>query len=544
MAEKYEKVDAVVIGAGLAGIVTALELLNTGKKVALIDRDIPEKLGGLARWSFGGMFFVNSDHQKKRGIRDSVDLALRDWNSFAEFGEGDHWPRKWAEQYVHQCTDEVYRWLLTQGVSFFPVVHWVERGLHQPGNSVPRFHMAWGTGQGLTDTLIARLQNHPKRDNLRLEFGFKVEEIITGSNGAEGVRGVKEANGETFEVYAENVVVAAGGITGNIEMVKKHWYKPWGEPPETILNGSHPVADGALHLEVERLNGNLTHLDKAWHYAAGVHHPNPKFENHGLSLVPVKSGLWLNYQGQRMGPIPLVSAFDTRYLVERICQEPVKYSWQVYNRKIAVKEMAVSGSEFNDGFRDKDYLKVLKTVLFGNKNLVDHLLKNCKDFVVANSIDELADKMNALTGEGHVQKDLLRDSIRHYDEMLGRGKKYHNDEQLRRISQLRQYTGDKLRVSKYAKIEDKSALPLIAVREFILSRKSLGGIQTDLECRVLTRPGSNPKPETIPGLYAVGEAAGFGGGGMHGLRSLEGTFLGGCVFTGRIAAKAISGKKL
>ncbi len=338
---------------------------------------------------------------------------------------------------------------------------------------------------------------------------------------------------------AESTVSASGGIGGNIPLVRKHWYKPWGEPPEKILNGAHRFGLGDLHTEVAQKDGSITHLDKMWPYAAGIHHPKPNRQDHGLSLVPPKSALWLNYKGERIGPMPLITAYDTRYLVEQICKQEKKYSWQVLNLKIAYKEFAISGSEHNKAMKEKNLLGFLKTILLGNKDLVNEMIDSCQDFVVANSIEELAKKMNELCGTNDVSVESLREAITTYDDNIDRGPKYFNDEQLRRIAHTRSYRGDKVRTSKFRKIADSKAKPLIAIREFILSRKTLGGIQTNLESEVLRTNG-----DKIIGLYAVGEAAGFGGGGMHGQGSLEGTFLGGCVLSARIAAYSIVDRKL
>ena len=537
--------DIIIVGGGIAGIITAYELLQSGQKVLLIDRDTEANFGGLAKWAFGGMFFVNSKHQKKAGIKDSVSLALRDWHSFAQYGENESWGPKWAEQYIHLCTPHGYDWLKKKGIGFFPVLNWVERGLYEPGNSVPRFHMVWGTGWELTYGMIRHLKGHPRAENLALKFGHRVLEVTTSGKRITGVRGAIEGSGEEFEAKADVVVVASGGINGSIERVKKHWHKDFGNPPEVILNGAHQYAIGDLHDAVGNIKGNITFLDRQWNYAAGIRHYAPRKADHGLSLVPCKSALWLNYQGKRFGPMPLVTAYDTRYLVERICEEPVKYSWQILNRKIADKEFAISGSEHNELFRDKKFVKfVLQTLLSGNKKLVDKVIDKCEDVIVAYSIDELVEKMNALTGDDHVKKEYVEDAINIYDAHIERGPKLHNDEQIRRIEYARQYRGDKARTAKFQKINEASAMPLIAIREFILSRKSLGGIQTNLDGNVMTKPDSNGIQHAIDGLYAVGEAAGFGGGGIHGHRSLEGTFLGGCVITARVTANAILGKKL
>ena len=539
MASTYSS-DIVIVGGGIAGITAAIELLNFDKKVLIVDRDTKENFGGLAKESFGGMFFVDTPQQRRAGIKDSPELAFKDWCSVAQFGEGDELPRAWARAYVYNCTSHVYEWLKSKGVSFFPVVHWVERGLFKPGNSFPRFHMVWGTGSELTNVLIKRLLNHPKAlTNLEIVYQHKGEELLTEGKRVIGIKGIDESTNKEFEAKGEQIIVATGGMGGNIERVKRNWYKPWGEPPETILNGAHKYALGDMHDAVQNKDGIVTHLDKNWPYAAGVHHPRPQREGHGLSLVPPKSALWLDYTGNRFGPMPLITAYDTRYCVEQICNQKKKYSWQILNMKIAYKEFAISGSESNKAMREKSWLGFIKTILFGNKELVHDMLDNCKDFVVADTIEELVDKMNVLAGTSDVKLEHVQNSVSTYDAHINRGKKYFNDEQLRRISHARQYRGDKVRTLKSQKIVDPKAGKLIAIREFILSRKTLGGIQTNLDGKVMGKDG-----QPMSGLYAVGEVAGFGGGGMHGLGTLEGTFLGGCVLTGRVAAYSIAGKKL
>lgn len=529
--------DNLVIGGGLAGLVTAIELLDAGQRVLLLDRATPERLGGLARISFGGVFAVDSPEQRSSGVSDTAELALADWVAFGELGEADVWPRRWAEAFVGRCRVDVRDWLVARGVKFLPVVNWVERGLFTPGNSVPRFHIVWGTGLGLIQALEQTIANHPHRQKLEIQYRHKVEELTAQNGRIVGCTGVDEATGKSFTATAENVVVASGGIAGDLERVRRNWYPAWGKPPEVLLNGSHPEADGKLQDAAAAHGAQVTHLEKMWNYAAGVHHWKPTHPHHGLSLVPPKSALWMDAHGKRLGPTPLVTAFDTRYLVETIAQQPRKYSWQIMNMKIATKELAVSGSQFNHAIRDKSYPRFLGNLLFGNKALVQEFIDNCPDFVTAGSVRELAAKMNEVQGDDAVNADILAEEIARYDAQIDRGPKLHNDDQLRRIAHARQYKGDRFRTCKFAKIDDPSSRPLIAVREFILTRKSLGGIQTDLQSRVLDAAG-----QPIPGLFAVGEAAGFGGGGMHGLRALEGTFLGGCIFSGRAAGRAIVGR--
>jgi hypothetical protein len=413
-----------------------------------------------------------------------------------------------------------------------PMPMWVERGLHVPGNSVPRWHIVWGTGHVLALTLAENLMAHPARDLLESRFGYRVDALATTDGRVTGCRGVIEATGEEFEVAAEAVVVSAGGINGDIDRVRANWHADWGRPPEVILNGSHKFADGRLHDAAARVGGAVTHLDWQWNYAAGVRHWRPRKPGHGLSLVPPKSALWLNWRGDRIGPMPLVTGYDTHDLVAQICRQDRGYSWQLLNRRIALRELAVSGAEFNPAFRDRQRLRVARDLLLGNRWLYDELTANCEDIVVADTLPELVERMNELVGDGSVDLDAVTDAATRYDGRIGLGPRFHNDEQLRRIEFARRWTGDRLRTCKFQRILDPKAGPLVAIREFIISRKSMGGLQTDLESRVLDRHG-----HPVPGLFAAGEAAGFGGGGMNGKRGLEGTFLGGCILGGRIAGK-------
>ncbi|MBF0227103.1 MAG: FAD-binding dehydrogenase [Desulfobacterales bacterium] len=529
------KSDVVIIGGGLAGIAAAFDLLDKNKKVTIIERDKRENFGGLAKESFGGIMIVGTPHQKRLGINDTPEIALSDWLSFANFDENDIWPRKWAEFYVNESIPYIYEWLVKRSVKFLPLVNWPERGIFKPGNSVPRWHIVWGTGYELIRLILKHLEAHPKRNNLNIYFNHKVDNLIEQNGKIIGCSGVKEDSQEEFEAQADAVIIASGGICGgDLSKVRDNWYKPWGQPPKTLLNGSHPFADGLLHDCVDKLGGNVTHLDLQWHYAAGIHHPKPKRAMHGLSLVPPRSALWVNALGKRIGPVPLMGYTDTRYVVEQICKQPGQYSWQILNFEIAIKELAVSGSEYMNAFRYKKKFKLLMDVLFGNKELVRRLIKESKDIITGINIRSLVHKMNEVSNEYKIDKDLLESEIKAYDDQIDRGPALFNDDQLRRIANFRNYRGDRIRTCKFQKINDKDAMPLIAIREFILSRKSLGGIQTDLSCRVLDKEGS-----PIDNLYAVGESAGFGGGGIHGQGSLEGTFLGSCILTGRIVAKSI-----
>ncbi|HZU60676.1 MAG TPA: FAD-binding dehydrogenase [Solirubrobacteraceae bacterium] len=531
----------VIIGAGIAGLVVTLELLEQARgpdRLLLVDRCEPYEVGGLAREAFGGMFMVDTREQRRSGIRDSVELALEDWNRVADFADGDEWPRRWAEAYVSRARDEVGGWLKRYGVRFFPVVNWAERGVYGDGNSVPRFHLTWGCGKALVDALWEAIQRHPRRSSLEVRFRTRVAELLSAEGRATGCRMVSQDDpgAEGHQVRAKTVVIAAGGVGGNLDIVRREWPAELGAPPPEILMGSHYYADGAMHEEARRLGANVTHISRMWNYADAVRHPFPRRPLHGLKLIPPRSGLVLDPTGRRYGPIPLMPTFDAHYALERMCEDPRGYYWMVCNWKIARRELDVSGSEHNPQIREKRLIRFLLSVLVGKPNLVRHFVQHCPDFVTASSLDELGLRMRGVMDDQALDVELMKREVRRYDATVARGRPLHNDDQLRRIDQLRRWRGDRLRTCAFQAIEDPAAGPLIAIRMTVMARKSLGGIQTDLDSRVLRPDGS-----AFLGLYAVGEAAGFGGGGMHGRRSLEGTFLGGCVFSARLAARSIAG---
>lgn len=542
MSPRTYQADVVIAGGGLAGLVTAYELLDHGRSVLLIDKDKADKLGGLAKESFGGVHMIDTPLQRRSGIRDDPDLAWKDWQECAHFGPADRWPKAWAKLYCDTSRECIWDFLSQKKVSFLPIVNWVERGLYRPLNTVPRWHVTWGTGWEIVSRVVDALEAHPNRAKLEMLFEHEVNEIEIAAGRAVSFAGRAMAGGEAFRARGEQLVIASGGICGgDLSKVRDNWYAPWGAPPKELLNGAHDFGDGLLHDRVRALGGNLTHLDKQWHYPAGIHKPGNRRPSDGISLVPPRSALWMNARGERIGPTPLVSYTDTRFLVEQICKQPGQYSWQVLNRKIALKELGVSGCDYMTAFRHKKKLLLAQQLLFGNRELVDRLIAECPDdIVVAGSLPELVDKMNERSLYGHrVDLETLEYYVREYDDQIDRGPGYYNDEQLRRITVYMSYRGDKVRTCRFQKILDPRARPLIAIREFILARKTLGGIQTDLEGRVLRADGT-----PIDGLRAVGESAGFGGGGLHGLGSLEGTFLGGCVLTGRVTARAIAGKTI
>jgi predicted oxidoreductase len=536
--------DVAIIGGGLAGISAALELLDHGLKIAIVDRDSEQNFGGLAMESLGGMALVNTPIQRLNGIHDSPEIALKDWLSFAQFSADDTWPSKWAELYVNRSVDDIYNWLRPKGIRFIPIPHWVERGESGDGNSLPRYHIIWGTGHRLMHTLIDELRQHSQVDRLTCLFDHKVESLVMQNDAVSGVQGRHENTGLAFELTAPVVLVASGGINGDIQRVKQEWDKSWGNPPEHILNGAHRYADGSVHDAVQRIDGKVTGLHQMWNYAGGIHHPEPRVPDEGLSLIPPKSALWLDATGQRFRP-PLVTGFDTHRICKRIAQDTYGYSWQVMNWKIALKEVAVSGAESNSAIRDRRLFRFARDILLGNHRLLEYLVNECEDVVTGNNLEELVSNMNQLNAtsrsrcRGVVDLANIEKAVRHYDEQVELGEAHHDDEQLRRITQVRKWRGDRSRTCNFQKILDGRAMPLVAFREFIISRKSMGGIQTDLESRVLSCNGT-----PIPGLYAAGEAAGFGGGGISGLKSLEGTFISNCILNARMAVRSITGQSL
>lgn len=528
------KSDVLIVGAGIAGLVAAYECLNEGLSVIVVDRDKAAKVGGLAKQAFGGMALVDTPLQRKMGIYDSPELALKDWYSFAQFCDADYWPKQWANYYVKHSCEKVYDWLTGLGLRFFPAVNWVERGLQGDGNSLPRYHIIWGTGHRLVTLFQELLNAHAHKKNVSFHFEHKVSEFIFDAGKVKGCKAINKSTNTNENFYAKHVIAACGGISGNLDKVRAHWYKPWGKAPDELLNGSHQYADGLLHDHLEDNNAAVTHLDKMWNYAAGIPHPQPHFSGHGLSLIPCKSALWLDADGKRIGPEPLVTGFDTNELCRRVSQLPDSYTWQVLNWRIAAKEFAISGSEHNPSIRDRKLFSFLKEVLFGNHKLIEALENESDHFIVADSLPTLVKKMNALNSNSRISEAQLSAEINDFDQMIRRGKGLWNDDQIRRIQQARAWRSDKFRTCSPKPILDKKSGPLIAMKLRVISRKSLGGIQTNLESQVLDKQG-----DTISGLYAIGEAAGFGGGGASGFKSLEGTFLSGCILTARAAAQSI-----
>jgi hypothetical protein len=526
--------DVLVCGGGIAGIVTALETLRAGKKVIIVDRDTPERFGGLALWAFGGMALVGTPLQKKMGIPDNPDVALKDWLSFGELDTTDEHAFAWAKHYVQNSCREVHDWLVREGIKFMPAVNWVERGMYGNGNSLPRYHVLWGTSREMTIKLIAALKSEGK-NKLVILHGHRITQLESDHGQVTGALAVHESSKEEIRINARQTVLAMGGINGSHAQVRANWPQDR-VMPQSMLNGAHPYADGKLHhLVANNLGGQLINTGEMWNYAAGFPHPFPHFKGHGLSSIPCKSALWLNHKGERIGPEPLVTGFDTHWLCKRVAEQEKPWSWHLLNWRIAAREFAISGAEHNARIRDKQFIRLLKELLFGNHNLVKQMQRESPHFLVADTLKELAEKMNALTNSLDINAETLQATADAFDANFKKGSQLENDDQIRRILHARQWGPDKLRTCKPAPLQKKGAGPFIAIHMQLITRKSLGGLRTDLHSRVL-----DAKHQPIKGLYCVGEAAGFGGGNSNGVRSLEGTFLPGCILTARAAAKSIN----
>jgi len=524
----------LVIGGGIAGIVTALGLLDGGRTVLLLDADTEDRLGGLALWAFGGMALAGTREQRRMGVEDSPERLYEDWVRFGELEPGETWPLAWARCYAEESKAEVYDWLKALGLKFMPAVNLVERGDTMQGNSVPRYHILWGTGRELVQVLIQRLRAHPNRERLTILHGHRATGLDFENGRVTGCRGLSEPVSRAFTVRADNTIIATGGINGSVGKVREHWPEHWPEAPGVILNGANPLSDGCIHDSAGQIGAKLTRLEDMWNYAAGIPHPQPHFTGHGLSLVPCKTCLWLDPDGKPIGPMPMVTGFDTRRMCRQVADHP--YTWQIVNYRILAKELAISGAEHNPKVVNHQFFGMMKNLLLGNRQLADQMLNESTEFLSADNWTELAAQMNALTGEDRIAANGLKKRADEFDAAMKDPRKRDSHPAVRRINKTREWKADRLRTCRFQRIADPKAGPLIAIRLHFLSRKSLGGLQTDLDCRVLDRSG-----EAMNGLYAVGEAAGFGGGGCSGKRSLEGHFLSSCVLTGRRAARAICG---
>ncbi|MDC6269168.1 FAD-binding dehydrogenase [Lysinibacillus fusiformis] len=539
------KYDVAIVGAGLAGLVAACELVDAKKKILLVDQEPENSLGGQAFWSFGGIFLVNSPEQRRLGIKDSKELAWQDWLGTAGFDrleDEDSWAYKWARAYVDFAAGEKYDWLKSKGIKFFPVVGWAERGgslAGGHGNSVPRFHIVWGTGPGIVKPFVDKVKKAIKDGYIEFKPRHRVDEFIQQDGRIMGISGTVLAEtfisrGEKssrlgvgeFSYEAAAVIVASGGIGANFDLVRKNWPERLGTPPKNMVCGVPAYVDGRMLEITEHAGGRIVNRDRMWHYTEGLKNWDPIWPNHGIRILPGPSSLWFDAEGNRFHA-PNFPGFDTLSTLETIQKTGYDYSWFILTEKIIEKEFALSGSEQNPDLTNKSIGDVLKRIMPGPPAPIQAFKNHGDDFVIANDLRELVDGMNKLAGN-----DLL-DFMKIKEQILARDRemdnKFTKDLQVNAIHGARNYIGDKLvRVAKPHKILDTKNWPLIAVRLNILTRKTLGGLQTNLNGAVLGMDG-----QPIPGLFAAGEVSGFGGGGVHGYRALEGTFVGGCIFSGR-----------
>ncbi|MGY2080935.1 FAD-binding dehydrogenase [Modestobacter sp. SYSU DS0657] len=543
--------DVIVVGAGLAGLVATAELAEAGKRVLLLDQEPATSLGGQAHWSFGGLFLVDTPEQRRLRVRDSLELARQDWFGTAGFDRAeDHWPRQWAEAYLRFAAGEKRAWLHGLGVRFFPVVGWAERGGYTAtghGNSVPRFHVTWGTGPGVVAPFAQRVVAAAGRGLVDVRHRHRVDGLVVTDGAVTGVRGavlepsdvargVASSRVEVgeFDLSAQAVVVAAGGIGANHDLVRRNWPARLGPAPQRLLSGVPAHVDGRMLQITEAAGGSVINPDRMWHYTEGIANHSPVWERHGIRILPGPSSLWLDATGTRL-PVPLFPGFDTLGTLAHIGTTGHEHTWFLLTRKIVEKEFTLSGSEQNPDLTGKDLKLLLTRVRSGAAAPVQAFLDRGEDFVVAPTLPQLVAGMNRLTGDTpHVDLATVEREVVARDREVAN--RFTKDAQVTAVRQARSFLGDKLiRVAAPHRLLDPDAGPLIAVRLNLLTRKTLGGLETDLAGRVLRADG-----EPFPGLYAAGEVAGFGGGGMHGYRSLEGTFLGGCLFSGRVAGRALA----
>ncbi len=524
----------IVIGGGLAGLVVTAELADAGRQVVLLEGSA--ELGGQATWSLGGVFLVDTPEQRRLGVRDHVDLALADWFASAEFtsGSDDAWARRWARSYVEAAATDLSPWLRSLGIRFLPLVQWAERGgglADGPGNSAPRFHVAWGTGAAVLDPFLRRTEARQGDGLVDLRLAHRVVGLTMEGGRITGCVARNKVDDNEVVLRADAVVVATGGIGGNHELVRRWWPATLGAAPADMLQGVPDHVDGSGLLFAQDCGAHVTNIGRMWNYPEGIAHHTPIWRRHAVRVLAGPGSLWLDAHGRRLPP-PLFPGADTLRALRHLTTTASPHSWLLCNRRIASSELRLSGSAHNPDLTNRSIALLLKHALPRLTEPLQAFIDRSPDIVTADDPAGLVDGMNAVVGDDLVDEGELRRQVLAYDRQATG---LHNDAQLAAVATARRYLPDRLlRTTGNQQILDPAARPLIAIRMRVLTRKSLGGLQTDLSSRVLQADGT-----PLAGLYAVGEVAGFGGGGVHGHRSLEGTFLGGCLHSGLRAARGI-----
>jgi predicted oxidoreductase len=532
--------DVIVIGSGISGLTTTAELVRAGKRVLVLDQEPEGTFGGQAFWSLGGLFIVDTPEQRALGIADSQELALNDWLSTARFDRAeDAHGREWAQAYVEFAATQMREWLMDYGIELSPIIGWPEarrEGIDM-GNSVPRCHIPWGMGPGLLEPFQRAVRKAEAAGQVEIRFRHCVDTLTTEDGTVTGVAGRiladddaprgsrtnREAIG-TFQESAPAVVIAAGGMGGNLDAVRRRWpVDRVGPAPKTLLRGVPEHVDGRMLDIASDTGARVVNLDRMWTYAEGLRHHTPLWDSHGVRILPGPSALWLDGRGERL-PANIKPGSDALGGLIATRANGQDTSWFIVSRIIAETELTLAGQDQNPHLQAKTAKVEPRN---GIPAAIQAFLDHGEDFVVADTLDDLVAGMVQLSPD--VDPERVRQAVLDRDAEVAAGTT---------ATTGRGAAGDEdgsfIRVAATHHFLTPEAAPLIAIRLSTITRKSLGGIETDLDGRVLDQLGS-----PIAGLYAVGEAAGFGGGGVHGYSALEGTFLGGCLFTGRRTAAAL-----
>ena len=407
--------DVIIVGSGLAGLVAAAELADAGKKVIVVDQEPEQSLGGQAFWSLGGLFLVDTPEQRRLGIKDSYELAFR-LDGYgrirprgrllaAPVGRGLRRLRRGGGAAVAAPARDAL-------VSDRGMGRARGYGAFAHGNSVPRFHITWGTGPGVLEPFVRRTREAEIKGLISFRFRHRVDELLLTNGAADGVRGailepsdiprgVKSSRtvvGE-FALRASAVIVASGGIGGNHDLVRRHWPKRLGEPPRFMVQGVPDHVDGRMLAITEAAGARLINRDRMWHYTEGIRNWNPIWTNHGIRILPGPTSLWLDATGKRLPP-PLYPGFDTLGTLEFIARSGHEHTWFVLNQAIIKREFALSGSEQNPDLTGKDWRQTLGRAFSKTATgPVEAFKKHGADFVIKDNLADLVAGMNALTAD-------------------------------------------------------------------------------------------------------------------------------------------------